>query len=295
MSIFFNFGCVRYFLLVLTLCIPALTFAESVRIPRSAGEEQRLHYRLLTEALMRGGVYSPVYPFGDPDALPLSTRIQGMRSKELDVFAAMTSQEYEDEFLAVYIPLYRGMMGMRLGIVKNSNSELFRDVQNLNDLRRFTAGQGKLWTDSKILAANSIPLVEELKYSNLFRMLEAERFDYFPRGIHEPWQEIESHKSLGLVVDKHIMLWYTAPFYFFVNKNNPQLAAHLTEQLLLLIENGTFQEYFEADADVKKALALADINKRKIIRLDNPFLPATTPVDNKALWFDPVAYKSISH
>lgn len=99
---------------------------------------------------------------------------------------------------------------MRLAIINGSNPSLFEGVHNLSDLQQFRAGQGKFWADSDILEKNGIPLVRELKYPNLFRMLEADRFDYFPRGIHEPWNEVAKWSELGLVVDEHIMLLQSA-------------------------------------------------------------------------------------
>ena len=283
------------YLLMLGMFLFTTAYAEQIRIPMTQKEGKRLHNLLLQEALKRGGVYVPSYPYGTPDDLPLSTLIQGMRNDELDIFSAMTNQEFEQEFLAIYIPLYKGMMGMRLAIVKRANADMFSKVEDISDLQHFTAGQGTFWADSKILEANNLPLVRELKYPNLFPMLEAQRFDYFPRGIHEPWQEVETYRELNLVVDEHIMLWYTAPFYFFVKKDNQHLAKHLTEQLLLMVADGTFQKFFEKDADVMKALSLANIDKRKIIRLRNPFLTPETPINNKALWFDPNNYQRSTH
>lgn len=281
-------------MLALWLPVSSLAVAENVRIPMVKHEQNKLHSVLLHEALRRGGVYSTQYPFGIPTSLPLSTRIQAVRNHQLDIFATMTSKEHEDEFLPIYVPLYRGMMGMRIPIIRKNNSSLFSKVENIQDLKQLTAGQGKLWSDSDILEANELPLIRELKYPNLFRMLEADRFDYFPRGIHEPWQEVETYKELDLIVDKHIMIWYTAPFYYFVHKSNTKLATHLTEQLLSMVEDGVFQRLFEQNIDVAQALERADIKNRTIIRLSNPFLPAVTPVENKALWFDPMSYEHIT-
>jgi hypothetical protein len=33
------------------------------------------------------------------------------------------------------------------------------------------------------------------------------------------------------------------------------------------------------------------LRKRRIFKLDNPFLPPQTPLANKAYWYDPVAAK----
>jgi hypothetical protein len=35
------------------------------------------------------------------------------------------------------------------------------------------------------------------------------------------------------------------------------------------------------------AIQQADLKSRTVIQLNNPILPAQTPLQNKALWFDP--------
>lgn len=276
------------FLLLILLPILELQ-AEIVRIPLQQGESNKLGNTILTAALERGARYQMNYPFGDIDNLPLSARIQAVRNKEVDIFFALSTPEYEEEFQAVYIPIYKGMMGMRLAILKKENINLLKDVQSLKDLSKFSAGQGKLWADSKILEHNGLPLVKELKYSNLFRMLEADRFEIFPRGIHEPWSEIKQHEKLNLAVDPHIMLWYKVPFYFFVHKSNRELAQHLTQQLNAMISEGSYENIFENDNDVRLAIENANISERKIIHLDNPYLTNNTPLEREVLWFVPHA------
>lgn len=280
----------RVFAVALILCaLPflGLQAAEVVRVPADQNDKGDLPHTLLNAALKRGGQYHAVYPYGDIKSLPLSTRINGVQNRELDFFFALTTPEYENDYIPVYIPLLRGMMGMRLAILKSENQGLFKQVNSLADLQKFSAGQGRFWADADILEKNGIPLVRELKYPNLFRMLEADRFDYFPRGIHEPWNEIARWSELGLVVDEHIMLWYKAPFYCFVHRSKPDLAQHLYEQWQAMIADGSFENLFFADNGIKQALQHANLENRTIIKLDNPLLSPATPLDRTELWFDP--------
>ena len=261
--------------------------AEDIRVPVDANDKQQLPTILLQTALERGGKYNMVFPYRDIDSLPLSTRINGVANGEFDLFVALTTPEYERDFLPIYIPVYRGMMGMRLAVIKASNKHMFKDVRTISDLRKFTAGQGKFWADSKILEENRIPLVKELKYPNLFRMLEADRFDYFPRGIQEPWSELNNWQSLDLTVDEHIMLWYKVPFYYFVSRAKPALALHIQEQLEAMVADGSYLKLFWENPRIQQAVNNAKLNERTVIRLDNPFLTAKTPINRKELWFDP--------
>lgn len=272
-----------YFLL--SLFIP-FTYAEQVRIPIDNNDKNQLPLKLLTTALELGGKYKPTFPFGTMELLPLSTRLQGIRNGDIDIFMALSTNEYEKEFQAIYIPIYQGLMGIRLAIVKRENQDLFKHTKNLHDLKKFTAGQGTFWADTEILEASGIPLIKEYKYSNLFRMLEADRFDYYPRGAHEPWGEIEKNPELDLVVEPHIAISYNAPFYFFVKKSNKKLAEHITLQLEKLIENGAFNTLFYQDRNVKMALKNANLSSRKTIKINNPLLTSNTQRVQEKRWYD---------
>lgn len=275
------------FLYVFIFLVSSSVFSNEVRIPADRYDRHKLPNVLLQSALSRSDKYRASFPFGDIESLPLSTRIQSLRNNEVDVFCALSKPDYEKEFEAIYIPLYRGLMGMRLAIIKRDNQDIFKNIRTLNDLKRYTAGQGKLWADTKILGANNLPLVTELKYSNMFRMLEAERFDYFPRGAHEPWSEVKDNAQLDLMVDPHLMLWYDAPFYIFVKKSNTTLATFLTEQFNNMITDGEFTKLFYNDPEVIAALTNANLADRTIIKLKNPYLTSNTPMHRPELWYNP--------
>lgn len=287
------YNCARHFFYwPKTLCFLAVSLcclsidAESLRVPSDQNDRHTFPITLLKAALERGGQYQITYPYGDIEALPISTRIAGVQNKDLDLFVALSTPEYEQEFLPVYIPIYRGLMGMRLAIVKESKKSMFNNVRNIEELKQYMAGQGTFWADSKILESNGIPLVKTLKYENLFRMLEADRFDYFPRGLHEPWNEIKKREKLNLTVDENIMLWYQVPFYYFVHRSRADLAEHIQQQLEDMIVDGSFHDLFWQDEDVKNALAHAKLAKRRLIMLKNPYLTPKTPINRPELWFD---------
>ena len=115
-------------------------------------------------------------------------------------------------------------------------------------------------------------------------MLEAERFDYFPRGIAEPWLEVERERALNLTVDPHIVLRYTAPFYFFVRKGDTELAAHITGVLEEMLADGSFMALYYQNEEIRMAFSLANLDRRQIIELNNPHLSASTPIDRPELW-----------
>lgn len=251
-------------------------------------DDQRFPVVLLRKAITNGKTYQLEYLDDKRGSVTSEAKLHNdLNNGAVDIIWTLTSAKHETSFKAVYIPIYRGLLGMRIGIVPQAHKNLLEKVKTVSDLRQFKAGQGALWADTQILKDNDIPVVEELKYQNLFPMLEGGRFDYFPRGIPEPWSEIEREAKYNLVVDPHILIRYTAPFYYFVKKNNHVLANHLTEELNKMVDSGEFEGLFFADAEIKSGLAYADLETRTIIELDNATLTPQTPLDRTELWFDP--------
>ena len=275
----------HYTLIILCLAFASVSYSQEVKIQNNSSNTS-LPYKLLTQAIERAGL-SYSHPYNNFKDITDARMLNDLQNKQLDVIWSMTSRQLEEDYQAVYIPLFRGLLGMRVALVKAQNRELFSSVTSLQDLKRYTAGQGKTWPDTKILKANQLPVVTTLKYPNLFPMLEGERFDYFPRGVNEPWDEIANHSELDLIVEPHLIIKYTAPLYFFVNKNNLTLHQQLSDALNEMIDDGTFNAMFLADSQVQTVLSKANLSSRRVIELENPTLSSNTPNKNSPLWFNP--------
>jgi len=206
-------------------------------------------------------------------------------NRHVDVVWTVTSQAREQQLLPIRIPLLKGLLGYRVAIIRVADQEKFSKVTSLKALRKFTAGQGHDWPDTKILIANNIKVVTSSSYDGLFAMLKIKRFDFFPRGITEAWQEIAMQSNSELIIDESILLYYPSPIYFFVNKANNILAERITRGLQLSIDDGSFEQLFYAYPEHKKVFASVNIKQRIIITLHNPLLSPLTPLDNKRLWY----------
>ncbi len=270
----------------ITLSAIALSFTTTARTIKVPIIDKRLTFAtdLVSKLILSDSHYTITQPYKHFKEVEHSRVLNDMRNKKIDLFLSMTNKEYEEEFQAIYIPVYRGLLGMRIPIIKRSNTDLLKDVKNLHDLKSFKAGQGRHWSDTKILQHNNLPTISEIKYSNLFNMLHAGRFDYFPRGIHEAWSEVEDRPTLGLAVDQHILLWYPAPMYIFVRKNDKKLVQHLNQRFEKIIKNGEFNNMFYNDINIQTALKKGNLKKRTIIKLDVPFTSEFTPTHRPELW-----------
>ena len=197
----------------------------------------------------------------------------------------MTNKEREAKLLPIRIPIYKGLIGWRIPLVRAADRDRFKHVKTKTDLARFSAGQGHDWPDTEILRFNGIQVETSSHYAGLFGMLGLGRFDFFPRSIAEIWDEVATTQTPGLVVESHIVLHYPAAFYFFVSKKNPQLARDLERGLNLAVADGSFDALFnEYHSDM---IARANIKDRTIIRMENPTLPPETPLHRKELWLNP--------
>jgi hypothetical protein len=213
--------------------------------------------------------------------------IQMLVDDELDIVWYATTNEFEERMLPIRICIFKGLLGYRVLMIKKGTQHKFNGIKTIDDLRRVSLGQGTMWADTNVLVANQLNVVKVMKYDSLFFMLDGDRFDAFPRGVHEPWNEMAGRPTLQLDVEENLLLSYTNPFYFFVNKSNPELARDIERGFRIALEDGSFDEYLRNDPSVGAALTKANLKDRIIIPLKNPSLPPKTPVDDKSLWFDP--------
>lgn len=210
--------------------------------------------------------------------------VNELKTKGIDVIWVGTSKDYENELLPVRVPLYKGLLGHRIFIIRQSDQSRFSTIDSFDDLKQFKAGQGRSWSDTKILQSAGIPVATTFKYRNLFPMLEGGRFDYFPRGVHEPWSEVKRFAYRNLEVENSILLVYPLPAYLFVNKDNTHLHAKIESGLMQAVADGSFDKYFFNHPMIKDVLLKSNIKNRKVFRISNPNLSKETPFEDEKLW-----------
>ena len=183
------------------------------------------------------------------------------------VWSTLNEQRLHD-LHAITIPLLKGLNSHRVFLIRKEDRQKFSAVHTLNDLRNFKAGQVSDWPDAAVLQNNDLPLVKTAHYELLFTMLAGKRFDYFPLGLYEIGEQQEKHENLDLVVEKHLMLHYPAPIYFFVNKANAALGDRIRRGLELAITDGSFDALFFSVPEFRKAFDEMRQKDRLIFDLD---------------------------
>ncbi|MBA5637952.1 transporter substrate-binding domain-containing protein [Duganella sp. LX20W] len=204
-------------------------------------------------------------------------------SGRVDILATVTSAEREQRLLPVRIPLTKGLVGWRIGLLRTGEQERLRKVRDLAGLRAFSAAQGADWPDTAILRNSGLTVVTAASYRELFNMLGVGQVDWMPRSVNEVWADAARHP--GLAVEPALALHYPAADYFFVRRGNTGLAEAVRQGVEAALADGSFDRLFyqHYGALIRRA-ALAG---RRVIELPNPLLPPETPLGRRELWFVP--------
>jgi len=202
------------------------------------------------------------------------------------------TEQRDKRFIAVPIPIYKGLMGHRLFMVRRSEKDKFAQVDSIDDLKYFIAGQGLGWSDVDILKYNGMSVTTSGSIKTLIDMLAYGRFDYFPRGAHEIIKEFKTYPNDLVVLEPYLVLKYPSMTALYVNMNKPLLAKRLTYGFIKAVEDGSFDVFFNTQP--RSVQAFAHLKNRKIIEICNPLLPAWVPLDKAEYWLTPWSMKIIN-
>lgn len=163
----------------------------------------------------------------------------------LDITYSMTSLAREREFIAIKIPLLKGLFGKRRLLVMQKDKEKF-ELMSEGVLKTMVACQGMHWPDTAILQKNNYQVYGVIDFEANLKMLMKGRCDYFPRGIHEIDIDLNKLNSRypEIVAVESLLLKYNAPVYFFVGKQNKALATRIEQGLNNLLLDGSMDSLF---------------------------------------------------
>ena len=135
--------------------------------------------------------------FGDFEILRSEHLEQGraveemVRGQLLNVAVFGTDAAREQRLLPIYYPVEKGMLGLRICLIRTGEQARFDKIWRIDDLRqnKLRVGVGSHWPDTPILQRNQVPLETSPVYENLFKMLAQGRFDCMTRSVNEIEQE----------------------------------------------------------------------------------------------------------
>ncbi len=168
-------------------------------------------------------------------------------------------------------PVDLGIVGYRVCFTNPQSKLRLQAVRSLDDLRKFSIGQGRGWSDIRILRHNDFQVIEVSSYESLFKMTAANRFDLFCRGANELLEEFEAHKDIAnLTYDESISLAYPLPRFFFTHQSNHKAAKRIEEGLLAAYRDGTLQALWRKN--YSSSIEFVRLDKRRIFWIENPLL-----------------------
>ncbi len=268
-----------YRLLCVLLLLSFGLQAAAVQVIRHVPPEERVDSRkqyfkdLLALALEKSRVRYGDYRLEQTSKPMYQARaFRSLDKQEIDVVWSMTSKQREQQSQAVYFPLMKGLLGFRVFIIHQHKRDTFRAVDSIAALSGLSAIQGHDWPDTKILRHNGLKVVTDSKYLAIFERMDVGRYDYFPRGILEAWQELKTTKHKHLIVDDQLLLVYPAPVYFFVKKGNDSLAERLEYGLKAADDDGSFDDLLFSHPAHREAFSHLNVAERTVFYLSNPLL-----------------------
>jgi len=235
---------------------------------------------LFVLALEKSGVEFNCIPV---ENLPSQKRTILLLGKEkvLDLAWTVTNVKREEQALAVKIPLDKGLLGYRIPLIHKDNLDLFKGKRHTTDIKKIRFGLQFDWPDLDIFDQNKLSTLSFSSHEQSLNLLKSKRIDAIPDGV----LEVGSYKlPPELDYDKHVVLYYPSAVYFFVAKGNQILHDALEQGLHLALEDGSWQKLF--DKYFTQVIAEVNLNSRVLIRLDNPTLPRTAPIDMPKYWFN---------
>lgn len=282
MPVYRLFRCLLAASLLLT---SLLTTAETVIhfTPLEDPADKRLAYPLavLDLALSRTEKKYGAYRFNPiPGAITLARSVHELNKDTYPnyFFPSGTNilEMSNDNLISVDFPLDHGLLSYRICFVSPAAKNKVAAAKTLEDLRKFTIGQGSGWPDVTILQNNGFTVQQMPNYLGLFKMVMGNRIDLFCRGISELHKEYIEHKALGnLLYDESFAFVYPMPYSFYFNKNSKPIVQRIEEGLSIAQKDGSLKELFIQYH--RDDILFAKLKHRKLFFLNNPYEQNSSP------------------
>lgn len=213
-----------------------------------------------------------------------SRSFAALNSGKLHVFWAGTTKQRQEKFQAIEVPLFAGLLGVRVPVIRRDRLEEFRGYKTLADWRGLIACQGAQWPDSDIMELNGFRVTRIAKFELMYTMLKQRRCDYFPRGLNEVSAELAAGGQQDLVAFEAVLITYPFPMYFFVARDNNALYQRLSTTLEAMVVSGELRQFLFNHPTTADLFPLARFDGSLRFRLTNSLLPASTPLERLELW-----------
>jgi len=252
----------------------------------NADVRDQYFYELLKLSLEKSRVKYGEFDLRHSEFVIPSSRIpkEVRKGRYLNILTSPVSHELESNMRSINIPLVKGIQGIRVLLLTKNNIEKVSQIENFEQLKDINYGHGAGWVDQLIFSDAKLPVTTVPDYNSLFKMLNQNRFDAFPRGINEIYREYDLWrlKYPDLAIDKNLVIYYDLPVFFFVEKSDKRLHDRVEFGLNVAIEDGSFDNLFEQYFGA--AIRKANLAQRKVFQLVNQYMPEIDKKKNESYW-----------
>lgn len=270
---------------------PKISVAETLKMPLPRYENDlshQYHVELLKMALQQTTADEDMPSFEFEFEMSEGRAIlELMKGRLIDVYWLGTDKAREQKLRAIPIPTTRGLIGFRKFIIQENVIETFQQIRNVNQLKKYIACQGTNWPDIKILEASHLPVTTTPLLENLYRMIAADRCDYFPRPVHDIDKELHARQIRypNLISYPNILMHYPFAVYFFTNINHEALAMRIEKGLKILAESGQLLDYMQDSPLTKHVFPLTRHAPSVFLSIPNPTMDLSPQYADHRYWF----------
>ena len=274
--------------------LPAGTLA--VVLDRSPGEDHNdFKYRLLELVLKRSG---------RPFALGLSEVViaqdEAVAALEQDVASSSRNPfalsvgvygagvDLNRRLRPVPIPVTGGILGLRSGWTHRSQIARLATIRTRQDLEDIVLLQGLGWSDVDIFDAAGLRTFTA-RSEDLFRLVDHQRVQLFPRGIAELEREAQlmASSTSDTALDPHLLLAYPFAGFFYVSPDNQPLADAIQTGFERAIADGSYQRLVEELIFTPWLRRTLVLKNRRVIVLANPVAADVLSAVDSRHWIVP--------
>ncbi len=273
---------------LLAVLMTTSVFAREITYPNQSGTgDQSLGYSVLNLVLSKSGSDMTI-------ALDLRSATPGriilmLEQGEVDVVDGGYSPDVAKQHELIYLPFDMGLSGWRIFITSPQTAKQLESVQSLEDLKPFTFGQGQGWYDVKILENAGLKVITPPKLSNLFGMVNSQRFDLLPLGSNEAFALMDrfTKSDTQLVIDDHVTLVYPFGRFFYVRKTDTELKRAIITGMNRALDDGSLLSLLKKHPYSKDAFDRANLRDRIQIQIETPGMNEAFETIDPKWWYTP--------
>jgi hypothetical protein len=186
------------------------------------------------------------------------------------------SLSYEDalresgNLIYIPFPIELGALSYRICYANKNIVGQVQGIKNLQQLQHYKIGVGASWVDARILKHHGLQIVEGSNITGLFRMTQAGRADLFCPSPSEYFHELRAEPTSALQLDNKLALYYPLPRFLFAHKSSKPLLDRIQKGIAIAYKDGSYMELWNEIQG--QAILRADLGKRNLIKLENPFI-----------------------